>query len=314
MRKLILGALLSLLFSGLYAQKLDDVKEKLQKQKFDEAKEKIDKVMADPKNQSNSEAWFYKAQTYMGLANTHPDDPAMKAQALDAMANYFRLEEKVEEKKRNLMSTFEGNRTAYGIYSAYFKAGADAYGKKDYQSALNNFEKSLESFELLKKYNLTTSAADTSGILYAGVSAESMRDSVKATKYYSRLADMKLDDSTYTGVYRYVIQYYLDVKDEANAKKYITLGEQVFPDHNPTWFYYELKLAGDDKPKQFAKYEELIQRYPDNHDLLLDYAVQYFNYTYVYQDRPADYAARQEKLRQVLPKVLTVMPDNFLVI
>src|SRR5438046_3003774 len=115
MRKLILGALLALSFSGLYAQKLDDVKEKLQKQKFDEAKDKIDKVLADPKNQGNSEAWFYKAETYLGLAKTHPDDATLNAQALDAMNNYFRLEEKVEEKKRNLLSTFEGNRTAYDI-------------------------------------------------------------------------------------------------------------------------------------------------------------------------------------------------------
>ena len=50
MRKLVLSLLLAASFTGVFAQKLDDIKEKIQKGKYDEAKEKLDKVLADPKN------------------------------------------------------------------------------------------------------------------------------------------------------------------------------------------------------------------------------------------------------------------------
>ena len=94
MRKLVLALLLATSFSGVFAQKIDDVKEKISKGKWDEAKEKIDKVMADPKNQTNSEALFYKAQIYHNLAKTHPEDTALSSGAFDAISNYLRLEEK----------------------------------------------------------------------------------------------------------------------------------------------------------------------------------------------------------------------------
>src|SRR3982750_1633442 len=101
MRKLVVTLLLAASFTGLYAQKLDDVKEKVDKQKWDEAKEKIDKVLADPKGQNNSDAWFYKAKIYQNLAKAHPEDTALYSQSFDAMKNYLRLEEKQPEAKRN---------------------------------------------------------------------------------------------------------------------------------------------------------------------------------------------------------------------
>ena len=72
MRKLVLTLLLAASFTGVFAQKLDDIKEKIQKGKFDEAKEKLDKVLADPKNQNNSDAWFYKAQIHHNMATANP--------------------------------------------------------------------------------------------------------------------------------------------------------------------------------------------------------------------------------------------------
>src|SRR5690349_13719465 len=99
MRKLVLSLLLAVSITGLNAQKLDDVKEKIQKGKFGEAKEKIDKVLADPKNASSADAYFYKAQIYQNLSKT---DPAALAEALGAMKKYMELEQGKEEKTRML--------------------------------------------------------------------------------------------------------------------------------------------------------------------------------------------------------------------
>jgi hypothetical protein len=51
MRKLILSAILVASSATMFAQNLDDVKEKIDKKKFDEAKEKIDKILTEPKGQ-----------------------------------------------------------------------------------------------------------------------------------------------------------------------------------------------------------------------------------------------------------------------
>ena len=131
MRKLVLTVLLAVGVSGLYAQKLDDVKEKIQKGKFGEAKEKIDKVLADPKNQGNPDAWFYKAQTYYGLSKT---DASAMAEALTAMKKYMELEQSKDEKTRMLLSTFEGNATFFNIYTDYFKLGVKNFQEKQYEA------------------------------------------------------------------------------------------------------------------------------------------------------------------------------------
>lgn len=303
MRKLLLALLLAASATGIYAQKLDDVKEKISKGKYDEAKEKIDKAMSDPKAQNNPEAWFYKAQIYQNLAKTHPEDATLGTAAFEAMKNYLKLEEKNDESKRNLLSTLEGNRTAFDIYSTYFKAGADSYNAKNYEKALENFEKAIDAFGMLKQYNFTNVPFDTTSVLYAGVSAEQMKNQDAAVKYYSMLADHKVSDTTLRGLYEYVINYYINKKDDANARKYLTLGEEVFPTYN-TWLAYELEMVGDDKAKKIAKYEELMQKYPDNYDLALDYAIQYFNYTYSNENKPADYEARQIKLAETLKKLM----------
>lgn len=305
MRKLVLAVLLAASFTGIYAQKLDDVKDKVGKQKWDEAKEKIDKVMTDEKAQNNSEAWFYKAKIYQNLAKTHPEDSMLMPQAFDAMKTYLKLEEKQPENKRFLVSTIEGNKTVFDFYSESFKAGADAFNKHDYQAALNNFQRTLDAFDLLKEYKFTTATFDTTSVLYAGVAAEQVKNKDLAIKYYSLLADRKIPDTTFKGIYEYIVNYYTLAKDNENARKYLTIGEEVFPKYD-RWVAYELELVGDDKAAKIAKYRELLQKYPDNSDLALDYAVLYFNYTYSNETKPADYAQRIDTLTQVLQQALAV--------
>jgi len=309
MRKLVLAVLLAASFTGLYAQKLDDVKEKMDKGKWDEAKEKIDKAMTDPKAQDNSTAWFYKAQIYNNLSKAHPDDPTLYATAFEAAKTYVKLEEKQPENKRFLTSTLEGNKTLFDFYSTSFKAGADAFNKHDYQKAFDNFQRTLDAFDFLKQYKFTTATFDTTSVLYAGVAAEQLKNKEQAIKYYSMLADKKIPDTTFSGIYEYIVNYYTLAKDNANARKYLTIGEEVFP-KNDRWLAYELELGGDSKEQKIAKYRELMGRYPDNADLALDYAVLYFNYTYSNADKPADYAQRQDTLAQVLQKALSIQQST----
>ena len=68
MQKILFTALLAVLSLGLYAQKIDDVKKLISESKWEEAKVKIDAFMANEKNASKAEGWYYKGVVYNELA------------------------------------------------------------------------------------------------------------------------------------------------------------------------------------------------------------------------------------------------------
>lgn len=310
MRKFLLSVLLAASVSGVFAQKIDDVKEKIQKGKYDEAKEKIDKVLADAKNQSNSEAWFLKAKVYQNLAK-QTKDTAMSATAFDAMRTYLQLEEGVKDQaKRNLASMLENNQTVFDFYSTYFQNGAQSFNNKKYDEAYYNFSRAVTAFDMLQKYKFTNVPFDTTTILYAGVAAENLKNTDQAVQYYQRIADQKIADTTLRGVYEYVVNYYSGKKDFPTAQKYLEIGRSLYPNYNG-WLSYELNMVdGSSKDAQMTKYEELIKKYPNNNELALDYVIQLLNYTYSNEKKPADYAVRQEKLNQALQDIISKNPKN----
>lgn len=306
MRKLILSALLVAATSSLFAQKLDDIQEKIGKKKYGEAKEKVDAALADPKNQSTADFWFAKAQVYNNLAK-EKQDTALQAEALAAIQKYFELESGKEESKRAVKSALEGHQTAFDIYSNYFKSGVSSFQAQNWQQAYNNFTKTLDAFNVISKNKLTNVSFDTTAVLYAGYSAQNAKLTDEAAKYYAQLADIKIADTSYMGIYEYLVGYYQEKKDQANVQKYIDLGKSLFP-NNPNWVVYELQGLDGDKAKKIAKLEEMIKQNPQNADLLMEYAVDLFNYTYA-KDKPADYEKRQADLTNALKKAIEVNPS-----
>lgn len=306
MRKLILSALLVAATSSLFAQKLEDIQNQIGKKKYADAKGKVDAALNDPKNQSNADFWFAKAQVYNNLAK-EKQDTVLQAEALAAIQKYFELESKKEESKRAVKSALEGHQTAFDIYSSYFKTGVDAFQAQNWQQAYNNFSKTLTAFDVLSKNKITNVTLDTTAVLYAGYSAQNARLTDQAAQHYAKLADIKIADTSYMSIYEYLVGYYQEKKDEANAQKYINLGKSLFP-NNPNWVAYELQGLDGDKAKKIAKLEEMIQQNPTNADLLMEYAVDLFNYTYG-KDKPADYEKRQNDLTTALKRTVEVNPS-----
>ena len=68
MQKILFTALLAILSMGLYAQKIDDVKKLISESKWEEAKVKVDAFLANEKNASKAEGWYYKGVIYNELA------------------------------------------------------------------------------------------------------------------------------------------------------------------------------------------------------------------------------------------------------
>lgn len=305
MRKLLLSLLLVTSFTGLFAQKLDDVQEKFSKGKFDEAKEKIDKFLAEPKNQSNANAWYWKGKVYTELAR----QDSTGTLTYDAAREGFEAFKKYQQMdSKNVLMTLEQNVGLFQLYDLHYNRGIKAYNDKDYVKAYEKMKAAMDLEEYIAKKgfsynNFTFPALDTQLINLTASAAFLAKKEDEAIPYFERLADAKIKDKEYREVYAVLAEYYLKKKDP-KADKYLALGKELFPDKD-YWISLEFGDPGTDTVKRFARYEEMMQKYPDNYALAMDYSIELFNYTYANDKKPADYAARQEKLRNALTRALS---------
>lgn len=310
MRKLLLFVGLAVAVSsfGQKTEKLDDIKDKVQKGKYDEAKEKLDKVLADPSSASNSDVLFYKAVIYHNLAKQKPDS-AMSAAALDAMKEYMRLESTKPEGKKALLSTFENNKTLVDIYQSYYNRGIESFKNNNFGVAHSNFVRALDAFDILSQYNITPLKFDTTVNLYAGYSAQNAKLYKEAEKYYDRLINNNISDTTYIGIYRFMINSRLEDKDTAGAKKYLTISQQRFPMYGDLWLDYQTLFLPSDKAKRFDEYESLIKANPKNLTLATNYAIELYNNV-----RSSDAAENDPAMRQrteaALKNMLAMEPNS----
>lgn len=308
MRKLLLIAGLTFSISSSFAQKIDDVKKDVAGGKYADAKAKIEAILGDPKNASNADAQFYKAVIYQNLAKAGSDS-AMAAAALEAMKAYVGMEKNKPEGQGMLLSTLENHKTLVDIYQTYFQQGVNNFQKQNYASAVGNFEKAIDAFDILKQRNLTSAAFDTTSTLYAGYSAQNAQLHSQASKYYDVIINNNVADTAYVGIYRYMINSNLDKKDTAAAKKYLEVSQTRFPQYKDTWLDYQTLFLSNDKPKRFDEYEQLVKANADNQTLAMNYAIELYNYMRQTDEHEKDPAVRQ-RVEAALKNVLTNDPSN----
>src|SRR5215203_3038432 len=313
MRKLLLSVLLATFITSAFAQKLDDVQEKISKGKYSEAKEKIDQILADPKNHTNANAWYYKGKIYAELAR----QDSTGSLTYDASKEAFEAFKKYQElDTKNVMMTLDQNVGLFTLYDLYYNQGVKKYNAKDYAAAFDKMKNALEIEDYIAKrgysYNnfsfpkLDTQLVDLTAS--AGYLAKKEDESIP---YFERLADAKLTAKEHREIYALLAEYHLKKNNQQKADQYLNLGRQLFPDPD-YWVALEFgNIPASDTAKRLARYEQMVQKYPDNYSLALDYATELFNYTYTYDKRPVDYTARQERVQAALSKALSLQNTAF---
>lgn len=315
MRKLVFAALFTTAsFSIGYAQKDDcskDVQEKFAKGKYDEAKEKIDKCLADPKNQSQSALWYWKGNVYSQIAK----NDTLNKLSFDAANEAFIAYKKYQElDAKNVLMTLEQNLGLFMLRDVYANKGDYFWNQKDYAKAYHNYKNALQVEEYITKKGFTYNnfsypALDTALVRYTAAAAYSAKMQDEAVPYFERLADAKIKDKDYKDIYGLLVQYHQGKGNTAKADKYLALGKELFPD-NEYWLGIEIGELGNDKEKRLARLEEMAKKYPDNAALALDYAIELRNWTYIYDQKPADYKARQERYFAALQKGVQANPQS----
>jgi hypothetical protein len=79
---------------------------------------------------------------------------------------------------------------------------------------------------------------DTTALLYAGYAYQNANQMDDAAKFYSRLADSKVNEAIYLDLYRFLAQHFTKTNNEASFFKYLALGKEIYP--KEAWDEYEI--------------------------------------------------------------------------
>ena len=314
-KRILLTGLLAIIGMGLFAQSLDKAKEyaKAGKPKLQDAKTEIDKVLAVEKNQKNGEAWYTKLKIYNAIAadsalsKQYPD---ARDQAFAALKTYTAVDD-----KKLLFLQMDGYKPVNEIYQGYFQVGANDYNTGKYADALQNFSGALQTSAFMNEKGWTTLKLDTTSTLYAGISAEKANKRDSAAIYYGKLAEAKIaviNNSNMVEIYKWLVDYYNQKKDEANTKKFLILGEEEFPDDLfwPSTELDNLRAAGN-KDSLFAKYDSIVVHFPKNHLFFFNFGLELYQYASDTSSghRPANADTLIGKAIVMLNKCLELQPD-----
>lgn len=313
MLKLLFAVIAITSFMALHAQKLEDVQEKYSKGKYDEAKDKIDKFLADPKNQSLPNAWYWKGNVYSQIAKMDSTNQLSFDAANEAFLAYKKYQ---EMDPKNIMMTIDQNVGLFIVRDIYTSKGDHYWNKKEYAKAYENYRKALdvESYVVQKKFSYNSFSypvLDTALVRFTAAAAYSAKMEDESMPYFERLADARIKDKDFRDIYALLVQYHQKKGNAAKSDKYLALGKELYPD-TEYWISIELGDMGNDKAKRMAKLEEISNKYPDNAALALDYAVELRNNAYIFDSKPADYAARQARYEAALNKAAKLDPNSVL--
>ena len=306
MQRFLLSLLILLGSSSLFAQSIEDIEGQLAKGELDKAKASVDAFLTKEKNASKPDGWWYKGVVYNEIAKSDKYKalaPEGRMESFNAFKKYYELDPKA------VRATLEQHVRMFDIYNGYFDMGVASFGASKFDDAFTNFKNALTVEEFIAgkgyEYNgFRFPAFDTTLVQNIALSAYRAKKDDEAVVYYKKIADQKIAGKDNIDIYQLLVEYYTKKNDRATRDKYLQLGRELFP-ADDRWYQIELdEIDTKDKKALFAKYEELMPKYPDKYLMSYNYAVELFNYTYAGDAKPADYKETQKKIESVLKSTI----------
>ena len=304
MTKISIVLLLCFCSIAAMSQSLDDINKLMGDKKFTQAKTAIDKHLADPKNATKSDAWYFKGRIYNSLSY---DSTVSPMDAYNYKLEAFNAFKKTQELDKNdIRLKVEQYRSYLDLYLGLYDLGARFYNNKDFKNAFNSFKNALEvkDFIMSKNYAFTEvkmNALDTSLVLNTSIAASQDKNDEMAVLYYRQLTDANVSDKNLQEVYEFLADYYSKKGDAANLQAILDKGRKLYP-QNEYWTDLEMETVRKtgDKDALFAKYEKMIADNPTSFTLTYNYSIDLFNNLYAKDAKPADIDAAREKLTAAL--------------
>ncbi len=237
MKKLLLLAMFTVTAHMVFAQDLKKVQTSYLINRFEDAKTEVDKVMADSKQSGKPEAMYWKSKVYAAIFK---DDklrekyPNALKDADDAFQKYLAADPTMVEVKG------KGAEAFFDMYATSFKQGVNNFNTKKWDEAAGFFKVSVQYSDIIfkNKFSNANIAFDTTSLLYLAYAYQNAGKPAEAAKFYSRLADNKVTGENYLDIYKFLANHYTITKDEANFKKYMAVGRELYPAY--AWDEYDI--------------------------------------------------------------------------
>ena len=239
MKKILLVLLLAATAQISIAQDFKKLKNAVIITKWEDAKTEVDKLANDPKVKDKPEFYYYQARIYASifkdatLRAKYPKSNEVAAAALEKYASMDAGFAKIKE--------FGGVEPYFDMYATYFQLGVNVFNEKSWLPAAESFVKAIKYIDIIIQNKWAASPTltmDTTALLYTGYSYQNANQMDDAAKYYSRLADSKVNEAIYLDLYRFLAQHYTKTNNESSFFKYLALGREVYP--KEAWDEYEV--------------------------------------------------------------------------
>lgn len=260
---------------------------------YDKAKEAIDEACLNETSSGMAKTWYYKGLIYAALYNSE------KYKSLCDNCLWTAYESFTKANQIDPKNDWADEITSVRIpllVNDVFKKGVKAYEMKDYQGALNEFERVL-----------IMSPGDTSVILNSAYSAEHAGNTAKAKQYYNQLIAYKFNDDK---MYISLSEIYLNEKDTANALKTIRQGREMYPDSLGLMLNEINILLSSGKQKEAtAALDAAIAHDPNNPSLYLALGATFDNLANP-RDKAAKEALKPEQYNDYISKSETAYKNG----
>ncbi len=257
MKKLILAILCISLSAGAFSQNYNAITLYIAQQKFDKAKAELDKLMVDEKAKDNAKTYMYKLIVYSELyadSSLHLQYPDAGEKALEALHEYVAKDPTLKDLKE------EGPRPIGIMYSAAFNNGREEFMNSKWDESFNNFKiaEEMSAFANENGFSENKIKIDTTTILYTGYAAQNAGKADEAVIRYKKLADEKIGGKDFEEMYKFILNYDTQKKNEADFKKYLAIAKELYPNDAATWSQFDVNFLGEtsDLKEMMAKYQQ----------------------------------------------------------
>ncbi len=328
MKKIVLPVLFTFMVAITNGQTVKKATSYLEDNQLDKAKSEIDAYLV--KKPDDAEAYYLKSKIYEKLASDTTNKyaalvtPETRIQALEA---FKKAVADSSNMKIKLMIMKDNYQPVFNMYAGYYEDAAKAFNdaatshsKEKFADAMHLFEKANDVGQYISSNKWANiGKVDSTLVLNIGKSALNAGDSASALKYFTQLADARInkvhtgDDAGFVIPYQWLTLHYKDANDETNMLKYAAAGKELFPNDD----YFDFVLMDHfrekkDYPGLFKKYSELVTKHPDSLRYHFNYANEIFGYLYnsdegvVVNDKPN----LLNTLRSELEKSINIDPND----
>ena len=229
-----------------HSQDFGDIDKAMLLKQPETAKTEIDKLSADPKMAHKPSVLFYKGAVYAAIY-AKPDlrakysNPEITADS--ALKQYI-----MADSAFSMIKQYEfGQQPIFDMYSTSYDMGIRTFTDKKWDSAAHYFGLSeyYINYILTRKWTASKEMFDTASTEYAGFAYQNENQPDMAMKYYTIIAHYKVATKDTRDVYRFMLHYYTDKKDEADFKSILAEAKQLYPDQLDLWNEYEMQYMNN---------------------------------------------------------------------